>query len=112
MNDAAPVLGHADLCRADDHWELRLSGDLGFEMGSRLDEVRREARSAGGSVDVDLGAVRFMDSVGIAFLAQLTRQSEGRVTLRHAHGLPRATLIVSGLHRVLTMVDDADVEAR
>jgi len=108
MDDAAPVLGYADLSRADDHWELRLAGDLGFEMASRLDDVRRQARAAGGSVDVDLRAVRFVDSVGISFFAQLTRQSEGRVTLHHAHGLARATLIVSGLQRVLTLVDDEE----
>jgi ABC-type transporter Mla MlaB component len=109
-NDPEPVLGYADVTRAGDHWELRLSGEVSFEMGARLDDVRRELGSAGGSVDVDLGAVRFVDSVGIAFLAQLARQSEGLVTVRHANGLPRATLMVSGLNRVLTMVDDTDAE--
>ena len=106
-SSAAPGPGRANLSRAADHWDLRLSGDVSFEMDEMLDAVLERVRSGHGPVEVDLDAVRFLDSIGLRFLARLAADSAGRVTVHHARGLARATLLVSGMHRgVLTLADD------
>ena len=98
---AIEQFGHADVAEVDGRWQVRLSGEISSEMRPRLDRVVIELTDAGKPVDVDLGAVTFIDSSGIGFLARLAMQSGAEVHARNARGFTRELLDLSGLPKIL-----------
>ena len=79
------------------HGELDLAG-----VGAIGDQVRRGAAEAPGSVVVDLGNVRFMDSSGIALLLGLAGSS-GRLDVRRPSQLVRDVITLTGLDDILVI---------
>ena len=104
----ADELGRADVAVVDDRWQVRLSGEISLEMRPRFERVVDEVTSERRPVDVDLGAVTFMDSSGIAFLARLAVENPERVRVLHASGLTRDLLTVTGLPTILDLDPDGD----
>jgi len=89
--------------------QLVLSGDI--DLG-RAEELRHAAerfeRAPDCSVQVDLSAVSFLDSTGLAFLARLARVAGargGRVAVCAPCPVVRRVLEVSGLLSIVDVVD-------
>lgn len=99
--EATEQFGHADVTEVDGRWQLRLSGEISSEMRPRLDLVVAELAGTGKPVEVDLGAVTFIDSSGIGFLARLAIESGAEVRVHHATGFTRELLNLSGLPKIL-----------
>jgi anti-anti-sigma factor len=99
--DATEQFGQADVSEVDDRWLLRLSGEISSEMRPRLDQVVDEVTGGGKPLEVDLGAVTFIDSSGIGFLARLAIESGAEVRVRNATGFTRELLDLSGLPKIL-----------
>jgi anti-sigma B factor antagonist len=106
VTDEGPTdeFGRADVTATGEQWLLRLSGEISTEMRPRLDQVLDELGAQGWPVDVDLGAVTFLDSSGIGFLARLGIEKAAGVRVLNATGLTRDLLTLSGLPKVLTIV--------
>ena len=100
-HEATEQFGGADVTVVDGRLLLRLSGEISMEMRPRLDRVRAEIVVEGQPVDVDLGAVTFLDSSGIGFLARLGIENQAEVRVLNASGLTRDLLTLSGLEKVL-----------
>ncbi|WP_328291492.1 STAS domain-containing protein [Kineococcus sp. NBC_00420] len=87
---------------------ITLHGEVDAAIGGRLDTLREEARAAGHDVTVDVGAVSFMDSTGLAFLAQLIRSSTAQ-PVRLLNPAPQVAylLTISGLNDLFDIdIDD------
>ena len=55
---------------------VALSGDLGFASASALlEQARPQVASGQGTVELDLGAVKRVDSAGLALLLELAREA-------------------------------------
>jgi anti-sigma B factor antagonist len=104
-NGATDEFGWADITVVDGRRLLRLSGEISTEMRPRLDQVLDELGTETRPVDVDLGAVTFLDSSGIGFLARLGIENGAEVRVQNATGLTRDLLSLSGLQKVLTIPD-------
>jgi len=102
-HEVTEQFGQADIAAVDGGWLLRLSGEISTEMRPRLDRVLEELGVERLPVDVDLGAVTFIDSSGIGFLARLGIGNQAEVRVLNATGLTRDLLTLSGLERVLTI---------
>lgn len=99
--DATEQFGQADISEVDDRWLVRLVGEISSEMRPRLDRVVDEVAPAGKPVEVDLGAVTFIDSSGLGFLARVAIESGAEVRIRNATGFTRGLLDLSGLSKIL-----------
>ena len=99
--EATEQFGQVDVTVVDDRWQLRLSGEISSELRPRLDAVLAELAAQVRPVDVDLGAVTFLDSSGIGFLARLGIENGGQVQVHHATGFTRELLHLSGLTKLL-----------
>ena len=97
----ADEIGHADVVLVDARWQIRLSGEISLEMRPHFDRVAGQVADERLPVDVDVAAVTFMDSSGIAFLARLAVENPGRVQVLNAAGLTRELLTVTGLPTIL-----------
>ena len=91
---------------AGDRAVLRVAGEIDFATGdafrAAVDDLA--ARVDNAPVVLDIGGVTFMDSSGLAVLANLA--SEGRtVVLRNASRIVRTALTATGLNEIVH-VDD------
>ena len=87
--------------------QLALSGEIDLRRATELRKTA-EAYERGDvpSVHVDLSAVTFLDSIGLAFLARLARTATargGEVVVSGAQPIVRRVLEVSGLLTVLRL---------
>ena len=105
-HEATEEFGQAEIAAVDGRWLLRLSGEISTEMRPRLDRVLDELGEERRPVDVDLGAVTFLDSSGIGFLARLGIENQAEVRVLNATGLTHELLTISGLQRVVTIASD------
>ena len=102
----ADELGRADVAVVDGRWQVLLSGEISLEMRPRFDVVAEQVATQQHPVDVDLGAVTFIDSSGIAFIARLAVEHPAQVRVLHATGLTRDLLTVTGLPTIVELDGD------
>ncbi|WP_328291285.1 STAS domain-containing protein [Kineococcus sp. NBC_00420] len=83
---------------------ITLHGEVDAAIGGRLDTLREEATAAGHHVTIDISAVSFMDSTGLAFLAQLIRGSTPQ-PVRLLNPAPQVAYLlnVSGLNNLFAI---------
>ena len=101
-NDAEQF-GSVEVSVTDDRWQLRMVGEISLEMRPRLDEVLALVASHHRAVDVDLGAVTFIDSSGIGFLARLGIHNQAPVRVTNVAELTQHLLSATGLRRLLNI---------
>lgn len=84
---------------------VRLAGELDVSCAEAVRSALTEALDHGhkGPVVFDLGALRFMDSSGIAVLLAIS-EAHGPVEVRHPSATVRRVIEVTGLAGVLRMV--------
>ncbi|MCW3009816.1 MAG: hypothetical protein JWO90_220 [Solirubrobacterales bacterium] len=92
---------------------VRVQGEIDLDSVEQLVEAVTSTTPAGGSVEVDLREVGFIDSAGVAGLNRCRRQAlrlDAVVTVRCIEGSPVAKLLHwTGLARVLDVRSDASV---
>ena len=95
-----PVPGHL----------IQLAGDVDMARRSELDALLAGfVDSASSTASIDLAEVTFLDSTGLAFLAQVRnvcRSRGGSVTLLHPNPAVLRTLTLVGFHLVFDVVGD------
>jgi len=96
--------------RADGYAVVRLGGEVDLSWSQDVRRAVLDALSLGTPVGVDLSAVGYIDSSGIAALVeglQQARRSGQRFALVAASDAVRAVLELARLDRVFTLVPDA-----
>lgn len=88
--------------RRDELLIVVVTGDVDVATAPALDAAITEALagSAGGAICVDLSAVTFLDSSGIAVLLRGRRDADGRgvaYRVAGAHGIPLQVLELTGV---------------
>ena len=83
-----------------------LVGEIDADLGPRLVECSAAAEAARLPIEVDVRAVSFMDSTGVAFLARLASRSEERLVLIQPPELVRFLLGVTSINEVLEILDE------
>lgn len=114
--DEQPAAGQLSVDRreVDDVLVVRVAGEIDMQTGPQLQEAIGESLDpmAGGRVVLDLRAVSFLGSVGLAALAQAAKQAgERRVVLRIVVGSNHAVrrpLEVTGMHTVLPLCEHVE----
>ena len=89
---------------------IALSGEVDAVVRDELHEVFLDPRlrEADQDVVVDVGAVTFMDSTGVAFLARLGSVCRGRVRLVDATPFLQNVLRITGVDALLRMEEAED----
>jgi anti-anti-sigma factor len=83
---------------------VMLAGEIDLAVREDMNEARQEVLARGLPVQLDLYRVTFIDSIGIAFIAQLlmTERDRGRrVAVLGASKATRQTLLVHGVADLL-----------
>ena len=103
--------GHIFIDHTAKSTTIALHGEVDAAIGGRLDTLREEATAAGHHVTVDVSAVSFMDSTGLAFLAQLIRGNTPQpARLRNPAAQVAYLLTVSGLSNLFDIDIDIDID--
>lgn len=90
---------------------VRLRGEVDLSWSQQVRRAVLDALGSGGAVGVDLSAVSYIDSSGIAALVegfQNARARGGRFVLVAASDAVRAVLELARLDRVFVLVASAD----
>ena len=103
-----PAVGHVEVDPDALRTTIVLNGEvdagLEDELGALCAAVAVDGPTAGHSVAVDLGAVTFLDSAGIAFLVRLTqRVAPRRVRVLSPPEQVRLVLDVTGVATILDL---------
>ncbi|WP_019135864.1 STAS domain-containing protein [Cellulomonas massiliensis] len=106
LGSGAAPLADARLDEHDGRLVVVLTGEVDAALSGTLAQVVAavEQRAAAGdvAVDVDAGAVTFMDSSGLRFLARLSTRTPHRVRVLHA---PEAVRFLLQATRMADVVD-------
>jgi anti-sigma B factor antagonist len=97
--------------RGDGYVLVRLSGEVDLSWSQEVRRAVLDALAAGTPVGVELSAVSYIDSSGIAALVegfQQARQKGGRFALVAVSDAVRAVLELARLDRVFLLVPSAD----
>ena len=100
--------------RQRDRVRVTVAGEVDAATTPRLRDALAAARTGAGlrSVVVDLSLVGFLDSCGLTALTEAHEACEAagqRLEVVYATEAVRRPLVVTGLHRVLTVVDRTPV---
>jgi len=104
---SAPVSagsGTADLLVGHDFVRLVLSGDISAEMAAELSETFEEAVTSGLPVEIDAHHITFLDSAGVALLAQLAARLPQRPKVLRAPETVQFLLEITGVNQLLDVV--------
>lgn len=99
--------GSVHVILSPDRTTIVLSGEVDADLGPELTQATSDAEHAGVPIEVDTHHVTFMDSSGVAFLAQLAKHTPHRVRLLHVPPTVRFLLEVTRIGELLDVVDDA-----
>jgi len=95
---------------------VAVSGEIDLSTREPFGRAVRQATAAGVSpVVIDLGEATFMDSSGLAVLAEAYRalgEVPGALVLRHVRPAVRTLLTQSGLDGLVAVQDPDDTDAR
>lgn len=83
---------------------VMLSGEIDLAVSENLDAALQVIRTRGLPVQLDVYRVTFIDSIGVAFVAQLVAVEQGhgrRVEVRGASKATRQTLLLHGMADLL-----------
>ncbi|MBA8888491.1 anti-sigma B factor antagonist [Dokdonella fugitiva] len=97
--------------RGDGYVLVRLSGEVDLSWSQEVRRAVLDALAAGTPVGVELSAVSYIDSSGIAALVegfQQARQNGGRFALVAVSDAVRAVLELARLDRVFLLVPSAE----
>jgi anti-sigma B factor antagonist len=97
--------------RGDGYVLVRLSGEVDLSWSQEVRRAVLDALASGTPVGVELSAVSYIDSSGIAALVegfQQARQNGGRFALVAVSDAVRAVLALARLDRVFLLVPSAD----
>ncbi|MBA8882448.1 STAS domain-containing protein [Dokdonella fugitiva] len=97
--------------RGDGYVLVRLSGEVDLSWSQEVRRAVLDALAAGTPVGVELSAVSYIDSSGIAALVegfQQARQNGGRFALVAVSDAVRAVLELARLDRVFVILPSAD----
>jgi anti-sigma B factor antagonist len=97
--------------RGDGYVLVRLSGEVDLSWSQEVRRAVLDALASGTPVGVELSAVSYIDSSGIAALVegfQQARQNGGRFALVAVSDAVRAVLELARLDRVFLLVPSAD----
>ncbi|UNX54899.1 STAS domain-containing protein [Georgenia sp. TF02-10] len=91
---------------APDRVRLVLAGEVDSLLAAELATAVRDAAARRQPVEVDTRNVTFMDSTGVATLAELSRRTSVRPAFIRPPELVRFLLEVTGLGRVVDILED------
>jgi anti-anti-sigma factor len=91
---------------------IAVRGEIDLDSAPKLADAIGELIQRGYQrVALDLGAVEFMDSTGIRVLVDMhgrLRDADGELVLQAASAPVRRVLALTGIDRLLPLVDEAD----
>jgi len=103
-----PVAGSPPSTHRAEPFAVRLTGDVDLVTAPQLERLAEEFRASGcASVSVDLRAVTFIDTAGLAFLARIrviALERGGTVTVLGAAGICLRTLTLVGFDTSFDLV--------
>lgn len=99
--DTDERFGWVDITATDSRCQVRLSGEISYELRPTLDAAADEVLKLRLPVEVDLGEVSFIDSSGVGFLARLGASDPGNVRVVNAHSFTRKVLDLNGMPKLL-----------
>ena len=103
---AEPTESSVHLIVGTQRARIVLTGEIDADLGPDLTEATAEALACGLPMEIDAHHVTFMDSSGVAFLAQLTAQATARVRILRAPPTVKFLLEVTRIGDLLDIVDE------
>jgi len=101
----APVeTGSAHLLVGHNFVRLVLSGDISADMVAELSEVMDDAVECGLPVEIDAHHITFMDSAGVALIAQLASRLSQRPKVLRAPETVQFLLEITGVDQVVDLL--------
>jgi anti-anti-sigma factor len=99
-----PAAGEVSVLFEPRRTVVLLSGEVDHAMEPELRQAAKAAIDAGTTVQVDTRHVRFIDSIGLAFIARLAASLPGRVSVLHPPPHLQLLLEVAQLQCVVRVV--------
>ncbi|MDR0482697.1 MAG: STAS domain-containing protein [Cellulomonadaceae bacterium] len=106
--DDANEHGSVHLIVGEKRVRLILSGEIDADIGPELEEAGAEAESTGLPVEIDAHHITFMDSSGVAFLANLASRMTQKVRILRVPPTVKFLLEITRIGEMLDIVESED----
>ena len=102
--DAVP--GAVEVILEQSHVLVLLTGEVDADLSADLADAAHAATDSGRPVDIDVSAVTFMDSSGVAFLARVAGSAAGPTRLLNPPASLQFLLDVTRIGELVEIVTD------